>query len=269
MEGVGVTSLLVALARAAESRRPDRLFVDPYAAEFAAAVPEVREPPMEEGARRSALADYLAVRTRFFDDSLVEAACAGCGQIVQLGAGLDTRGFRLNWPAGTRLFEIDQPEVLTFKDSVLRRCAAQPRCERRTVPADLDSDWITPLRDAGFDPDQPTGWAAEGILYYLSPETNDRVMRTVADAAAMGSRLVVEHVTRHVTRSETMSRVRADLASRAAEWRSFVDEPMTWLRWYGWHVRLFTPNELLAASGRRLLAENGGPPNGWLAVCER
>ncbi|MFB9429742.1 SAM-dependent methyltransferase [Streptoalloteichus tenebrarius] len=269
-EGVGSTSLLLAVARAAESRRPDRLFTDPYAAEFAAAAPALPDLPMESGARRTALADYLAVRTRFFDDSLVEAANFGCRQVVQLGAGLDTRAFRLDWPADTTVFEIDQPAVLEFKESVLERCAATPRSGRVVVPADLTAGWATALVDAGFDPAERTVWSAEGVLYYLTAEEGDRVMVALGERTAPGGRFVVEHITREVEGSVTLSGVRSELARRRAEWRSHVDDPVAWLRGHGWHVRLFTPNELLAASGRQPEGEGAEARTiGWLAVCER
>ncbi|WP_159447764.1 SAM-dependent methyltransferase [Streptoalloteichus hindustanus] len=269
-EGVGSTSLLLALARAAESRRPDRLFTDPYAAEFAAAAPVVPDLPMEAGARRTALADYLAVRTRFFDDSLVEAANFGCRQVVQLGAGLDTRAFRLDWPPGTTVYEVDQPAVLEFKEAVLARCGAMPRSGRMVVPADLTGEWVAALLDAGFDPAERVVWAAEGVLYYLTPEDGDRVMVALGERTAAGSRFVVEHITREVVGSATLSGVRSELVRRRAEWRSFVDDPVAWLRRHGWHVRLFTPNELLAASGRQPEGEGAeARATGWLAVCER
>jgi methyltransferase (TIGR00027 family) len=161
LRGVGKTSLGVARVRARESQREDRLFDDPYAQAFVDAAPGAfpgRRP--ETGGQRAALGPlaslgaalhaHVVIRTRFFDGYLTAAATAGCGQVVLLAAGLDTRAFRLAWPAGARLFELDLPDVLTFKESVLAACGAVPRCERVTVPAGLREDWPRALASSGF-----------------------------------------------------------------------------------------------------------------------
>jgi methyltransferase (TIGR00027 family) len=161
LRGVGKTALGVAVVRARESRREDRLFDDPYAQAFVAAAPGAfPDGRPETGGRRAtpgplaslgaAFYAHAVIRTRFFDDYLTTAATAGCGQVVLLAAGLDTRAFRLAWPAGTRLFELDPPDVLTFKESVPAACGAVPRCERVTVPADLREDWPRALASSGF-----------------------------------------------------------------------------------------------------------------------
>ena len=147
---VSRTAVGVAALRAYESSRPDRLFEDPYAAAFAEAG-RAALPRTEDGHARLGALMYpqVVVRTRFFDDYLLGG---GCTQVVLLAAGLDARAFRLAWPPGTRLFELDLPEVLAFKDDVLAAHGATPACERVVVPADLREDWATALREAGFDP---------------------------------------------------------------------------------------------------------------------
>jgi methyltransferase (TIGR00027 family) len=85
------------------------------------------------------------IRTRFFDDYLAAATAAGCRQVMLLAAGLDTRAFRLAWPQRTRVFEVDLPDVLAFKETVLATRNAAPRRERITVPADLREDWMAEL----------------------------------------------------------------------------------------------------------------------------
>ncbi|HEY2427576.1 MAG TPA: SAM-dependent methyltransferase, partial [Acidimicrobiales bacterium] len=107
--GVGRTAIGVAALRAAESERSDRLFADPYAARFVAAAEWV------PGATSPALAVWVAIRTRFLDELVLDATSGKCRQVVLLGAGLDTRAFRLDWPAGVRVFEVDVPDVLDFK----------------------------------------------------------------------------------------------------------------------------------------------------------
>ncbi|WP_157245601.1 SAM-dependent methyltransferase [Nonomuraea typhae] len=202
LQGVEKTALGVAVVRARESRREDRLFDDPYARAFVDAAPGVF--PAEPASARDLAAFgplahlgelfYLhgVIRTRFFDDHLLSATAAGCRQVVLLAAGLDARAFRLPWPDGVRMFELDLPEVLTFKDTVLTGCAAVPRCERAVVPADLREDWASELAAAGFDRGTPTAWLAEGLLLYLTAEESARLLTGVGELSAPGSELAFE-----------------------------------------------------------------------------
>jgi hypothetical protein len=125
------------------------------------------------------------IRTRFFDDYLTAAIAARCHQVVLLAAGLDTRALRLAWPAGTRVFEIDLPGVLSFKDSVLAAQGAVPRCERIKVPADLCTDWTAALAEAGFDRSTPAAWLAEGLLIRSA-----RWLQRLAEVPAVALRVI-------------------------------------------------------------------------------
>src|SRR5215468_7274243 len=159
LSDVSKTAIGVALVRAMESQRPDRLFNDPFAMRFVAAAPEY----LAERAQRQrsesgdgptpmgvALAAHIAVRTRFYDTYLLQATGQGCRQVVLLAAGLDARAYRLDFPPGVRLFELDLPAVLSFKQRVLTE--QTPTCERIAVPVDLSGDWREPLLQAGFNP---------------------------------------------------------------------------------------------------------------------
>lgn len=205
LTGPGITALGVAAARALESDRPDRLISDPYAAGFVAAVaspiptplrwPGAGEAVSEAEAFLIHASNYTGVRTRFFDE-LLDAACRdGCRQVVIAAAGLDARAYRLDWPPGVRLFEIDQPEVLAFKDRVLGGGNATAGCARYTVGINLQDDWPAALCRAGFRPALPTAWLAEGLLMYLAPEVEARLLAGIHHLSAPGSRLGVEHST--------------------------------------------------------------------------
>jgi methyltransferase (TIGR00027 family) len=135
---------------------------------------------------------HAVVRTRFFDDYLADAAGGGIRQVVLLAAGLDTRAYRLPWPVGVRLFELDLPEVLDFKQRVLDQQAATARCDRRAIGVDLRQDWVRPLSEAGLQPDRPTAWLVEGLLAYLSADETARLLTTVGDLSAGGSRAAFE-----------------------------------------------------------------------------
>ncbi len=193
LSAIGFTALAAAAARAVETTRPDRLVEDPYAAAFVhaagAPLPTAWPDDLTGLTDRQTLlllgANYVGLRTRFFDDALA----TGTPQVVLLAAGLDTRAFRLDWPAGTTVFELDQPDVLAFKGGVL---TASPRCRRVPVPVDLAGDWTEPLCEAGFDPATPTTWLAEGLLHYLSPDAERALVDAVDRLSAPGSTLAVE-----------------------------------------------------------------------------
>lgn len=133
------------------------------------------------------------LRTRFFDDYLLRTRAAGCAQVVLLAASLDTRAYRLPWPTGTRLFELDLPGVLDFKELILHEAAATARVERIAIPVDLRADWSSPVGAAGLDAAEPTAWLCEGLLIYLSASEADRLLTTVSDLSAPGSRIAFEH----------------------------------------------------------------------------
>ncbi len=193
---VGATATAVAASRAAASRGPDPLIDDPYAEALVAAVGIDHlsamargDAEVDDGAR-----EYIAVRTRFFDDALTDAVAAGVRQVVILASGLDTRAYRLDWPAGTTVFELDQPQVVEFKTRVLADAGAAPRARRVAIGVDLRDDWPQALRANGFDPSQPSAWIAEGLLIYLPPDAQDRLLDDIGELSAPGSVLATEHM---------------------------------------------------------------------------
>ena len=244
---VSRTALGVAGLRATESGRPDRLFDDPYASLFFEAGKSLLPAPPQRAVAqgpdlRALFYSQVVVRTRFYDEYLTGAVAQGCAQVVLLAAGLDSRALRLDWPASLRLFELDLPGVLEFKDRVLTEHGAVPRCTRVVVPVDLREDWACALREAGFDPARPTAWLAEGLLIYLSFEEAAGLLGTVGELSAPGGRIAFEH--------------RADLANPLVSsakllerGRSVTDlwqgglgkEDERWLAEHGWrpstHVR--------------------------------
>lgn len=157
------TGLLVAAIRADESRRPDHLFTDPFADRLAGETGRrlLAEAVAEAGDRPTR---QSVVRTRFWDEALLRAT-RSVRQVVILAAGMDARAFRLPWPDGATVYELDQPEVIAAKAAAL--AGEQPLCTRVAVGVDLTGDWAEALRANGFDGGQPTVWLAEGLLQYL------------------------------------------------------------------------------------------------------
>jgi methyltransferase (TIGR00027 family) len=203
---VGSTAVMVAAARAGETDREDPLIRDPYAKilvagagtgvwdfvlddDFVANIAAVDD---QAAAIFTHMGNYQAVRTHFFDDFFAKATAAGIRQVVILASGLDSRAYRLDWPVGTTVYEIDQPKVLEYKASTLSEHGVRPSAERREVPMDLRFDWPKALREAGFDESEPTAWLAEGLLMYLPADAQDRLFEQITELSAPRSRVAAE-----------------------------------------------------------------------------
>jgi methyltransferase (TIGR00027 family) len=198
---VGSTALFVATARALEAQKPNPLVVDQYAEVFCRAVGgwsadvlDGKEPdhPLKSADFGDHFVNFQAARTKYFDEYFLRAAEAGVRQVVILAAGLDSRAYRLDWPAGTTIFELDRPQVLDFKREVLAGHGDQPRAERREIAVDLRDDWPQALRDSGFDPAKPSAWIAEGLLIYLPAAAQEQLFTGIDGLAGPGSQVAVE-----------------------------------------------------------------------------
>lgn len=241
---VGITATGVAAARAVASRADRPLINDPFAEPLVRAVgvhlftrlasgeiaPEDFGDEAPAGLAR--MADNMAARTRFFDDFFTEATHAGIRQVVILASGLDSRAYRLDWPSGTVVYEVDQPEVIDFKTRVLAEQGSEPTADRRTVSIDLRDDWPAALRAAGFDPALPTAWSAEGLLGYLPPDAQDRLLDTVTALSAPGSRIATESIPG--LDADTEEQARRRMQESAERMRSHgVDIDMAELLYFG------------------------------------
>ncbi|MEU9101267.1 class I SAM-dependent methyltransferase [Streptomyces sp. NPDC048361] len=198
--GVGLTALLVAAARAIETHRHDSLAQDTYAEHFVRAAPACADWPVrieqvpdgDDNPLWGRFARYFGLRTRVLDDFLLRSVDTNARQVVLLGAGLDTRAFRLALPSDCVIFEIDRPGVLAFKQRVLTGLSAAPKVKRVPVPADLRGEWSSALTTLGFDPTAPSVWLAEGLLFYLPGPTESHLIDTVDRLTTAGSALAFE-----------------------------------------------------------------------------
>jgi methyltransferase (TIGR00027 family) len=237
---VGATATAAAAGRALASRGSDPLISDRFAeplvkavgVDFYTRIATGELDPDEVDDDRDAtfgigrMRDMMALRTRYFDKFLAEADKAGLRQVVILAAGLDCRAYRLQWPAGTALFEIDQPQVIAFKTQTLAQLGAHPTVEHRAVGVDLRDDWSSALQQAGFDPTRPTAWIAEGLLPFLSPYAQDELLNVVSELSAVGSRLAIEDI------PTNMAQIGERLAAVTGQWRTHgLDNPWAEL-WY-------------------------------------
>ncbi|MFD9207459.1 SAM-dependent methyltransferase [Streptomyces sioyaensis] len=244
------TAHWIACARAAESLRDDRLFHDPLAVEFVRRT----EPDLYARLRSepSSRYDVLAVRTRFFDDCLLRAVTTGpARQVVVLAAGMDGRAFRLPWPPGVTLYEVDLPAAVEEKAAFLSRTSlTADRCQRIAVGANLTDDWPSALVDAGFRSDLRTAWLAEGVLYYLTEPQVNAVVDRVTALSAVGSTCFLEHVNTDLYRAPWMQEWLRTMRDEGRPWLSGVADPETWLGGRGWHAVVREPGELAEAAGR-------------------
>jgi methyltransferase (TIGR00027 family) len=269
---VGATATGVAVGRALATQRPNALIDDPYAAPLVRAVGVPFFTRLVDGELNPGevdangafgmeqMTDMMAVRTRFFDEFFLGAAREGSPQAVILAAGLDARAYRLPWPPETTVFEIDQPQVIDFKSQTMRELGAAPTAHRHAVAVDLRHDWPAALQRAGFDPDQPTAWSAEGLLAFLPPDAQDRLLDEITALSAPGSRLATEKMDGGGEGGQMMQ----DRMQQAIDhWREHgFDVDMTDL-WYfgerndiaeylsarGWATQVIPMTELYAASG--------------------
>ncbi len=223
----------------------------------------------DHGRRAHRLAvDYQAVRTHYFDSYFAEAADAGIRQVVILAAGLDSRAFRLDWPAGTTVYEIDQPQVVHYKTTTLESAGAAPTTDRRTVQVDLRDDWAAALTAAGFDPRQPTAWLAEGLLPYLPAEAQDRLFEILTGLSAPGSRAAVEafslgaadNEARRVARRARFDRMRQRLGLDInVETLTYQEgdraDAAEWLTEHGWRVTAVSNADEMERLGRPIPAD--------------
>jgi methyltransferase (TIGR00027 family) len=273
---VGATATMVAAARAMATRAEPALISDPYAEPLVRAVGvqlltalasgELNPADVDDDARASLarMRDNMAARTKFFDDFFLEATGSGITQAVILASGLDARAYRLRWPAGTVVYEVDQPAVIEFKSRTLAELGVQPSAVRRAVAEDLRNDWPAALRASGFHPERPTAWSAEGLLGYLPPEAQDRLLDTITSLSAPGSRFATESAPTVDPAAE--DRLRERMQVEGQRWRQYGfeldlselvyfgerNEAASYLTDHGWQVT--------ASNTRELLALNGLPP---------
>jgi methyltransferase (TIGR00027 family) len=255
--------------RAAESAREDRLFEDPWAAALAGA--EGRAWIKDRPATSTVV---IALRTRYFDDFLRNVVDhEAIRQVVLVAAGLDTRAFRLAWPEGTQLYEIDQPAVLQHKDEVLRAAGAVAACTRHAVRQDLAGPWADGLRAAGFDPGRPSLWLAEGLLFYLADDDGARLLDEVTRLAAPGSRLGFDAINTETFRSPYTRPWVEMQAQLGAPWIGTMDDPVGALAARGWQATLSQAGAVEAHHGRwpfpTIPVTMPGLPHHWFVSARR
>jgi methyltransferase (TIGR00027 family) len=274
--GVGLTALAMAQERRIESRRSDRLFVDPLAEAFVLAaagagadsgvpglggdfgvgdlVPEMR--------------GFVSQRTRLFDDQVAAATRDGVRQIAILAAGLDARAYRLDL-AGSTVFELDTEDLMAFKAPVVEAAGVRPAGRRVAIGIDLREDFGPALREAGLDREQPTLWLVEGLFPYLRIEDIDLLMGRIGRLCGPGSRVVADEMT---TGIDAMIGGRGEVAALVrvgAGWLSRIDDAVGWFSGHGWKAEVADMTAYAAGLGREvapMFDDRQGPAAVWAAT---
>lgn len=266
---LGGTSRWTAGVRALESTREDRLFNDPWAAVLAGTEGKewAAHPSVDKGVS-------IIVRTRFFDDYFQRIiSTSDIRQIVLMAAGLDTRAFRLPWHEGTKVFELDQPQVLQYKEQVLSSAGAQPTSERHTIEVDLTGPWTEALIKAGFDPQQPSAWLVEGLLPYIPSESIERIFDEITHLAAPGSWLGFDTVNSAMLTSQWTRQFVEELARSGTPWISTMDDPEDFLARRGWKATIHQMGDEETNYGRWQfpVAPLGMPdiPRSWFVTAQK
>jgi methyltransferase (TIGR00027 family) len=264
------TASWTAAVRAMEHERPDRLLDDPWADALAGAVGR-----SWLGQRSDLPAiQVIAIRARFFDDFLQRVVNhEDIRQVVLPAVGFDTRAFRLPWPAGTRIFEIDHPQLLERKDQVLRAAGARATSVRTTIGEDLAGPWVEALVDAGFDPGAPSGWLLEGFLFYLSLEEVTRIVDQVSELAVSGSRLGFDIVSQ-ATLTHPLTRPWIEMQTdMGAPWLGTMDDPAGFLAARDWTASVVQLGQPGADYGRWPYpvppAELTDAPHNWFVTARK
>lgn len=283
---VGATAVMVALARAVETASDNPLIRDEFA-ELLVSTPELEgvraqvsawwagdpDDNPDSGDRSpdaNHMVDYQAVRTHFFDEYFTEAAAAGIRQVVLLAAGLDSRAYRLDWPAGVIVYEIDLPKVLDYKTETLAGHGAAPKADRRPVPVDLRDDWPQALRDNGFDVNKPTAWLAEGLLPFLPATAQEAMFASIDALSGPGSRVAVENFgvdgDKRREAEQRWQELRAKRAARGLDtsfnpfdlWFDDDGRPdcADWFAAHGWTVHTVNARDEAARLGREAHTED-------------
>ena len=274
---VGATATMVAAARAAASRRADPVINDPFAEPLVRAVGldlftrvatgEADFADIDGGVGFPRMTDTFAARAVFYDQFFADAGEAGVRQVVIVASGLDARPYRLSWPAGTTVYEVDQPEVIEFKTATLSKLGAIPTAEHRAVGIDLREDWPAALQAAGFESGQPTAWLAEGVLIgFLPPEVEVRLLDSITALSAAGSRFAADYGTvagqseaaqeQNRIMTETWRKHGLDLDISELAYPGEHTDVAAHLQAHGWDTTKSVLSELFAAAGLAALNED-------------
>ena len=264
IENVSDTARWVAVYRAMETARPDAIFRDPYAGRLAGdrGVQIVDE--MKQG---RSMAWAMIVRTAVMDEMILDRINNhGVDTVLNLAAGLDTRAWRLPLKHDLHWVDVDLPAMTEYKATRMR--GETPVCRYEAIAADLTD---AAIRDALFSQMERSARKmlviTEGLLIYLPPEAQDRLLDNITALSAAGSRLATEHMSKTTLTGDWADK----LTERARRMGSTIDlaglfysgernTARDYLGRHGWTTSVLLTEDAYAANGFQL------PANEWTAL---
>jgi len=187
--GVGVTALWVAALRTIASSTPNPIIKDEFSKSLAGKEGfEILHKLDGTNYDQNPRVSSIAKRT-FVLDLFINEAIQNIKQIVNLGSGLDTKPYRLNFPSDVVFYEIDVAAVTNYKKRILNKINATPNCKLITIAMDLTKkdEWVSQLLQSGFDKNKPSLFITEGLLYYLYDNDVANILKSISTLSAIGS----------------------------------------------------------------------------------
>jgi methyltransferase (TIGR00027 family) len=203
IRGPSVMAELAASHRAEESSKPvdERICYDQYAVHFLSpdALEIMKDPvklkafkeqvgPLAEG-----MGNSMRARASYFDDFIKQTVKQGIDQLVILGAGYDTRAYRIDELKAINVFEVDHPKTQSFKINKIKEIFSFLPENVVYVPVDFETQTLNPDLFEGYDRLKKTLFVMEGLIYYLTPDAVDKVLSFIAENSVKGSTILFDY----------------------------------------------------------------------------
>ena len=233
MKTISYTAQWTAAARAIEHQRPDRLCNDHLARILAA--PKGFDLLKQYGG--AGLQDFVAIRTHYFDQAIMQLTkMHNIRQVVMIAAGMDTRAYRLEWPAQSILYEIDYESLHKEKQNRLAQYTSTLQLDCRSIHADLSTAWEKPLINAGFNPMQPTLWIAEAIFFFFSDAMVQAILQKMGLLSAKTSYLIVDVLNQYSLKNIASQPFLNALKQEGIPWLFGTDDPEIYFKQQHWSI---------------------------------
>ena len=212
MKSPSKTAEEVTIIRIIESTKPEdeRICYDPLAVHFIGSKTLKllqKNPEKEKQNVLKGVANTIAVRVRYFDDFVEKSIVEGLEQLVILGAGYDTRAYRIEGLKNVKVFEVDHPGTQGVKIEKIKEIFGYLLDHVTYVSIDLEKESLNgKLLKNGYDPSKKTLFLMEGLTMYISPEAVDEILSFIVENSSKGSAVIFDYASRTVNFDEHSDR---------------------------------------------------------------